>query len=90
MGRRGTLVISAPLREEYGLADGQDVIQEPTPKGILIRPSFAVPLRKYSAEEKASFILNAAATDAEYAEAIASVKAMGLDPKKIPHRRARK
>ncbi len=77
IGKRGTVVISAPFREEYGLNDGQDVIQEPTPEGVLIRASTSVPIRRYTDAEKAAFILNGALTPEEYTEAVAEVKAMG-------------
>lgn len=85
MGRRGTLVIAARFRKEYGFEDGGDVIQEPRPEGLLIRPAVSVPVRRYTDPEKAAFLLNAASNRAEYAEALSEVRAMGLDPKKIPH-----
>ena len=89
IGKRGTLVIASTLREEYGLADGQDVIQEPTLDGILIRAAISVPIRRYSNTDKAAFLLNSTSNAKEYAEAVAEVKSMGLDPKKIQHRKPR-
>jgi bifunctional DNA-binding transcriptional regulator/antitoxin component of YhaV-PrlF toxin-antitoxin module len=89
MGKRGTLVIEASLRAEYGLEEGQPVVQEPTQKGILIRASVPAPVRHYMSRDKAAFLLNAAANHEEYLQAQAEVKAMGLDPARIPHRRAK-
>ena len=89
MGKRGTLVIDATLRAEYGLEEGQPVVQEPTQEGILIRAAAQAPVRRYTSRDKATFLLNTAANKEEYAMAQTEVKAMGLDPAKIPHRRAK-
>jgi bifunctional DNA-binding transcriptional regulator/antitoxin component of YhaV-PrlF toxin-antitoxin module len=86
IGKRGTLVIASKLRDEYGLEDGQDVIQEPTPDGILIRPAISVPVRRYTDGDKAMFLLNNACSRNEYNQARDSVRKMGLDPDKIKHR----
>ena len=86
MGKRGTLVIAPRFRRAYGFEDGREVIQEPTPEGLLIRPAVAETVRRYTDKEKAEFILRAAMTRAEYREAVREVKALGLDPKVIPHR----
>ena len=86
VGKRGTVVIAPKFREEYGLEEGQPIIMEATPHGVLIKSSTSVPVRRYTAEEKAEFILRAALTRAEYDEAIREVKALGVDPKSIPHR----
>jgi len=85
VGKRGTIVIASELREFYGLIEGAQVIQEPRPDGVMLRPAVSLPVRLYSDEEKAQFILNAAANQQEYAAAISDVKALGLDPSKIPH-----
>ena len=86
VGKRGTVVIAAKFREEYGLEEGQPIIMEATPHGVLIKSSAATPVRRYTAEEKAEFILRSALTRSEYDEAIREVKALGVDPKSIPHR----
>ena len=85
MGKRGTLVIAADFRKRYGLEDGADVVQEATPEGVLIRPAATVPLRIYSDEDRAMFLLNNACSVEEYEEARQAVRAMGLDPDKIKH-----
>ena len=89
MGKRGTLVIDASLRQEYGLEEGQQVVQEPTQDGILIRAAAQEPVRHYNARDKATFLLNAAANKEDYSQAQAEVKAMGLDPARVPHRRTK-
>lgn len=86
VGKRGTVVIAAKFREEFGLQEGQDIIMEATDQGVLIKPCLSEPIRRYSAKEKAEFILRAALTRAEYEEALREVKALGVDPKSIPHR----
>jgi bifunctional DNA-binding transcriptional regulator/antitoxin component of YhaV-PrlF toxin-antitoxin module len=44
VGKRGTFVIPAPLRERYGFAEGTLVIAEPREDGVLLRPAIAQPL----------------------------------------------
>ena len=86
VGKRGTVMIAPKFCEEYGFKEGQPVIMEATPHGVLIKASAAMAVRQYTLEEKAEFILRAALTPAEYDEAIREVKALGLNPKSIPHR----
>ena len=43
VGKRGTFVIPAKLRNRFGLKEGSLVIAEETPEGILLRPAIAVP-----------------------------------------------
>ncbi len=86
VGKRGTIVIPSEFRAEYGMDEGQDVLLEPTPDGVLVKSAVSVPIRRYTATEKAEFILRAALTRAEYEEAVQEVKALGVDPKSIPHR----
>jgi len=85
VGRRGQTVIPAALRRRFGIDEGQLVIFEETPDGILIRPAAAVPIERYSPERKAEFILNNATGAKDYARAVRAVRAMGLDPASIPH-----
>ena len=42
-------------------------------------------METYSPERIAEFLLNNAVDEEDYAEAVARVKAMGLDPEAIPH-----
>ncbi len=85
IGKRGTLVIASSFRKAYGFEDGADVVQEPTPDGVLIRPAATVPVRVYSDEDKAMFLLNNACSRDEYKQARDSVRKMGLSPDKIKH-----
>jgi AbrB family looped-hinge helix DNA binding protein len=84
IGKRGTVVIPARLRKRFGLDDGAFVIAEERPEGILLRPATLLPVELYDAERKAELLLGNATTPAEY-KAAAEVRAMGLDPKRIPH-----
>ena len=87
IGKRGTFVIPAKLRRRFGIVEGSDVIAEETPDGILIRPAVTVPLELYSPERRAEFILSNAVDSRDYVRAVAQVRALGLDPEKIPHAR---
>ena len=86
VGKRGTLVIPATLRRRFGLDEGALIIVEERPEGILIRPAIAIATETYSPERKAAFLLETAVDAADYAGAQESVRRMGLDPERIPHR----
>ena len=85
IGKRGTIVIPASLRRKYGLEEGEIVLIEERPEGVLLRPAATVPVEIYTPERKAEFLLNNAVTPEDYAWAVREVKSMGLDPQKIPH-----
>jgi AbrB family looped-hinge helix DNA binding protein len=85
VGKRGTVVIPAALRRRYGIEEGTFVVAEPRDGGVLIRPAVVLPLEVYTSERKAQFLLSNAVDAADYAGAVAAVRAMGLDPKAIPH-----
>ena len=85
IGRRGTLVIPAALRRRFALEEGAMVIAEEVAEGILLRPALAVPLETYTPERKAEFLLTTAVNRAEYTAAKQAVRAIGLDPARIPH-----
>ena len=89
-GKRGAVVIPAPLRRRYGIEEGSLVVAEARPDGILIRPAVAVPIEIYTPERKAEFLLSNAVDAADYAWAVKQVNALGLEPKTIPHRRPRR
>jgi len=72
VGRRGTVVIPAPIRRSYGFEEGSLVIME---------------ARLYTPERKAEFLLNNTITPEDYAAAVKEVRRMGLNPKKIPHKK---
>ena len=87
VGKRGTVVIPARMRELYGIEDGSMMVAEATEDGILLRPAAVVPVETYTRERIAEFLLNNAVDDAEYARARAKVEEMGLDPDQIDHQR---
>jgi hypothetical protein len=43
VGQRGMIFLSASLRARFGIREGGFVLQEPTEKGILVRPADVVP-----------------------------------------------
>ncbi|MDO8587678.1 MAG: AbrB/MazE/SpoVT family DNA-binding domain-containing protein [Armatimonadota bacterium] len=87
VGKRGAVVIPAGLRKRYGIEEGSIVIAEEREDGILIRPAVALPVEIYSPERVAEFLLSNAMDPDDYANAVARVKSMGLDPEAIPHTR---
>lgn len=87
VGRRGTVVIPAALRRRFGIHEGDTVIAEERPDGVLIRPAVVMPVEMYSVERRAEFLLSNAVDAEDYALAVAEVRAMGLDPDAIPHTR---
>ena len=87
VGKRGTVVIPAKLRREYGFEEGSLVIAEAHPDGVLIRPAVALPIEVYAPERKAELLLNNAVDEADYAWALEQVRALGVDPAEIPHQR---
>lgn len=85
VGKRGAVVIPANLRRRFGIEEGSLVIAEERPDGILIRPAVALPLETYTPERKAEFLLSNAVDAEDYRAAVELVRAMGLDPERIPH-----
>jgi hypothetical protein len=79
------VVIASAFRKRYRLEDGAEIIQEATREGVLIRPAVTVPVRRYSPQEAAGFILENAVDRRDYQAARQQVKALGLDPDDIPH-----
>jgi len=94
VGKRGTIVVPLRLRKLCGLEEGDRIVIEQTPDGLLIRPATVVPLEMYSAERKAEFLLSNAVDERDYREALKEVRKLGLDPRKVRHirpaRRGRK
>lgn len=85
VGKRGAIVIPASLRKRFGIEEGTLVIAEEREDGILVRPAVALPVEMYSPERIAEFILSNAVDEEDYANAVARVKRMGLDPDAVPH-----
>lgn len=85
VGKRGTIVVPAVLRKQYGLEEGALFIAEEREDGILLRPAVAFPVEVYSRERRAEFLLSNAVDPDDYRDAIAEVRKLGLDPEEIPH-----
>ncbi len=84
VGKRGTIVVPIKLRQRFGLKEGDLLITEERDDGILFRPAVALPVEIYTPERKAEFLLNNAVTREDYDEACELVRALGLDPAKVP------
>jgi AbrB family looped-hinge helix DNA binding protein len=85
VGKRGAVVIPAPLRRRFGITEGSLVIAEERVDGVLIRPAAAFPLEMYTPERQAEFLLSNAVGPKDYARTKEAVRMMGLDVRKIPH-----
>jgi AbrB family looped-hinge helix DNA binding protein len=62
VGKRGTLVIPAKLRQRFGLKEGSLVIAEATPEGILLRPAIALPTTVFTQEQVETLLLEGLAS----------------------------
>jgi len=87
IGKRGTIVIPAELRRRFALEEGSHVIIEEREDGLSVRPAAAVPVEVYSPERKAEFLLTSAVDRDDYRWAVEEVRRMGLDPRKIRHKK---
>lgn len=85
IGKRGAVIIPKRMRDRLGLDEGSLIIFRESRGGILIQPAVALPVENYSAQRRAELLLNNAIDADDYAHAVAEVKKMGLDPKKITH-----
>jgi AbrB family looped-hinge helix DNA binding protein len=85
IGKRGTLVIPAKLRQRFALKEGDLLVTEVREDGILLRPAVAVPVEIYTPQRKAEFFLNNSVTKEDYDEACRTIREeLRLDPAKIP------
>jgi AbrB family looped-hinge helix DNA binding protein len=86
LGKRGTLVIPAKLRQRFALKEGDLLVTEERDDGILLRPAVAVPVEIYTPQRKAEFLLNNALTKEDYERACRAIRDdLGLDPGRIPN-----
>jgi len=85
VGKRGTVVIPADLRRQYGLGEGDMLVMEEFAGGLLIKPVRAFETEVYSPQRTAEFMLNNAVDAVEYDDAVAEVRALGIDPDSVPH-----
>lgn len=63
------------------------VVAEESQYGVLLRPAVVIPVEIYTPERKAEFLLTNATDAKDYERAVAEVRKLGLDPKKIKHRK---
>lgn len=87
IGKRGTVVIPAPIRKKYGFREGSQLIVEERQDGVMLRPVVTLPIEIYTAKRKAEFLLNNTVTIEEYKVAVKEIQKMGLDPETIPHQK---
>jgi AbrB family looped-hinge helix DNA binding protein len=87
VGKRGSIIVPAKLRERFGIEEGSMIIAEEQEDGILIRPAVILPVERYTPKRKAEFLLSNAVDRADYAKARKDVRKLGLDPDSLPHRR---
>jgi len=85
VGKRGSVVIPAPLRRRFGIEEGAVVLIEECEDGVLIRPAVVAPVEIYTLERRAEFLLSNAVDRKDYARAVREVRRLGLEPEKIPH-----
>jgi len=83
MGKRGTLVIPAKLRKQFGLEDGSLLITEAANGEIRLRPAVLYEPEVWGPERTAYFMLINSMTREEWDRMIPDVLAMGVDPTKI-------
>jgi bifunctional DNA-binding transcriptional regulator/antitoxin component of YhaV-PrlF toxin-antitoxin module len=87
MGKRGTLVIPAKMRKQYGWDEGVPFHVEARDGGFFCKPAISPPVEVeiYTPERLAEFFLNNAMDEEDYHEARQEVLAMGIDPDTINH-----
>ena len=83
MGKRGTLVLPAKLRKQFGLEDGSLLVTEAKDGEIRLRPAFVYEQEPWSPEETAYFILINSMTKEEWDRNIPHVFQLGVDPMRI-------
>ena len=84
MGKRGTIVLPAKLRKQFGLGDGSLLVTEAKDGEIHIRPAFVVEPEVWSPQRKAYLTLINAMTQEEYDEVSALLRDEGIDPTDAP------
>lgn len=88
IGKRGTLVLPAPMRKRLGLSEGSLVLlEEDAEGGVRLRPAAAMPIEIYSPARRAELLLENAVDAKDYERARRLVRELGLDPDSIAHQR---
>jgi len=87
MGKRGTVVIPAKIRQRFKLDEGSPMLIEEREDGLLMRPAITIPVgvEAYTPERLAEFCLNNVLTKEGYLEARKYVEQMGINPELIDH-----
>src|ERR1700677_3744841 len=83
MGQRGTIVLPAKLRKQFGLGDGSLLVTEAKDGEIRIRPAYVYEPEVWSPEETAYFILINSLTKEEWDRNLPEVQKLGVDPARI-------
>jgi len=55
IGKRGTVVIPATLRQKYRLEEGSQIIVESLTEGVLLRPVVTLPQRLFLTKNKKAY-----------------------------------
>jgi AbrB family looped-hinge helix DNA binding protein len=84
MGKRGTIVLPAKLRKQFGLSDGSLLVTEAKDGEIRIRPAFVYEPEVWTPQRKAYLTLINAMTQEEYDEVSALLREEGIDPTDAP------
>ena len=83
MGKRGSVVIPAKLRKQFGLEDGSLLVTEAANGEIRLRPAMVYEPEVWSPERTAYFMLINSMTKEEWDRMIPDVIALGVDPTKL-------
>ncbi len=84
MGKRGTLVLPAKLRKQFGLEDGSLLITEAKDGEIRIRPAFVFEGEVWTPQRKAYLTLINTMTQEEYDRVAELLREEGIDPTDVP------
>jgi AbrB family looped-hinge helix DNA binding protein len=84
MGKRGTIVLPAKLRKQFGLEDGSLLVTEVKDGEIRLRPAFVYEPEVWSPQRKAYLTLINAMTKEEFDEISALLREEGIDPTDAP------
>ena len=84
MGKRGTIVLPAKLRKQFGLQDGSLLVTEAKDGEIRIRPAFLYEPEVWTPRRKAYLTLINTMTKEEYDRVAALLREEGIDPTDVP------
>jgi len=83
MGKRGTLVLPAKLRKQFGLTDGSLLTTEIKDGEIRIRPAYIYEPEVWSDETRSYFLLINSMTKEKWDSNLPEVLELGIDPTRI-------